>query len=258
MPTPARRPAAGQRARRRPPPGRRPLEPPARGGAARRAAPLRRAARRPRRAGAQHPVEPAQGARGRGPAGRPALLRAAPPGRLRAHRQRRRAGRRAAAARPVGRGALDRDRARRCTTPRAAPPWRRAGGAPPAPAWSTTTRTPTSTGCDLSVVVGWTWSACWAGREDVDLAAALVVVEAAVGRLDELVARPAVVGRAGHAVAGADLAERGRVGLERGGDPLEDAGRRRRGRRRRGSGRTRRRRRDRPRRTRARCARGCG
>ena len=46
---------------------------------------------------------------------------AAAAGDLRAHRERRRAGRRAPAPRPVGRGALHADAARRCTTPRAAP-----------------------------------------------------------------------------------------------------------------------------------------
>ena len=60
-------------------------------------------------------------------------------------------------------------------------------------------------------------------RQDPDLAAALVVVQAAVGGFDELLACPAIVGRAGHAVARAHLTERRRVGLEGGRDPLEDA-----------------------------------
>ena len=76
-----------------------------------------------------------QGAGGRGDPGRPAVLAAALPGRLRAHRARRRAGRRAAPARAVGRPAVRaRPARRRCTTPPAAPRSRPAGGAPPAPA----------------------------------------------------------------------------------------------------------------------------
>ena len=165
MPTPARRPAAGQRPRRRPAPGRRPVEPPARRGAPRRAAPLRRAARRPRRAGAQHPLEPAQGARGRGPPGRPAVLDPAPPGHLRAHRAAAPSWPARCGSWPSGARRVSTDRrGRRCTTPRAAPPSRPAGGVPPAPASSTRTRTPSSTGCEplqrrlrLGAGVGRTW-----------------------------------------------------------------------------------------------------
>ena len=84
------------------------------------------------------------------------VLAAAPPGRLRAHRQRRRAGRRAPPPRAVGRAALRVATAtrRRCTTPPAAPRSRRAGGVRPAPASSTTTRPPTSTGCDRATDAG--------------------------------------------------------------------------------------------------------
>ena len=149
-------------------------------------APLRRAARRPRRAGAQHPVEPAQGAGGRGAPRRPALLRSGPAGSPTCSRPAGPSWPARCACSPSGarsRSATDAGR-RRCTTRPAAPPSRRAGGVPPAPASSTTRRTPSSTGCELR---GLRRQRDRCG-EDADLAPALVVVEATVGRFDELVA----------------------------------------------------------------------